>query len=137
MRTDSRARSSRHGIGLRLFIWLTSITILLSILSTVIIVHREQDEIKESLIKEGLSLAAICSESLRTAVFAEDKGMIETVVQGIIMQEGVVSVTVLNDNGKVLFLWSKMHGHAGSCAPFPPVTPRSAARPLACRGPCR
>ena len=123
MRTDSRASSSRHSIGLRLFIWLTSMTILLSILSTVIIVHREQDEIKESLIKEGLSLAAICSESLRTAVFAEDKGMIETVVQGIIMQEGVVSVTVFSDSGKVLFLWSKMREHAtGSDAPFPPVS---------------
>ena len=124
MRTDGRARSSRHGIGMRLFIWLTSITILLSILSTFIIVHREQHEIKESLIKEGLSLAGICSESLRIAVFAEDKGMIETVVQGIIVQEGVVSVVVFNDSGKVLFLWSKMREYAaGSDATFPHVSP--------------
>ncbi len=124
MRTHSRAGSSRHRIGMRLFIWLTSITILLSILSTVIIVHREQREIKESLIKEGLSLAAICSESLRTAVFAEDKAMIEAGAQGIITQEGVVSVTVFNDSGKILFLWSKKRKRdAVSDTTFPPESP--------------
>lgn len=72
MSADRRAGSSRHRIGVRLFIWLTSITIILSTLSTFLIVYRQQHEIKESLIKEGQSLAAICSESLRTAVFAED-----------------------------------------------------------------
>ena len=124
MRTDRRASSSRHRIGVRLFIWLTSITVFLYILSTFIVVYRLQHEIKESLIKDGLSLAGICSESLRTAVFAEDKGMIETVVQGIIVQEGVVSVAVFNDSGKALFLWSKMHEYsAGSSAKFPPVSP--------------
>src|SRR5208283_6060888 len=115
MRTDRRAGSSSHGIGVRLFIWLTSITILLYVLSTFIVVYRQQHEIKESLIKDGMSLAGICSESLRTAVFAEDKGMIETVVRGIIMQEGVVSVAVFDESGKALFLWTKMHEYsAGS-----------------------
>ena len=124
MRTDSRAGSSRHHIGVRLFIWLTSITILLHILSTFIVVYRQQHEIKESLIKDGLSLTEICSESLRPAVFAENKGMIETVVQGIIVQEGVVSVVVFNDTGKTLFLWSKVRQYsAGSSAKSPPVSP--------------
>lgn len=124
MRTDSRDSSSRHRIGMRLFIWLTSITILLSILSTFTVVYRQQHEIKESLIKEGLSLAAICSESLRTAVFAEDKRMIETVAQGIIVQEGVVSVAVFNDGGKALFLWNKMREYdAGNSEKFPRLSP--------------
>jgi signal transduction histidine kinase len=123
MSTDRRAGPSRHRIGMRLFLSLTSITILLYVLSTFIIVYTQQHEIKESLIKEGLSLAGICSESLRTAVFAEDKGMIETVVQGIIIQEGVVSVTVYNDSGKTLFLWSKMRQYAAGSGPgFPPVS---------------
>jgi signal transduction histidine kinase len=109
---------------MRLFIWLTSITILLSILSTFTVVYRQQHEIKESLIKEGLSLAAICSESLRTAVFAEDKRMIETVAQGIIVQEGVVSVAVFNDGGKALFLWNKMREYdAGNSEKFPRLSP--------------
>ncbi|HKN19029.1 MAG TPA: ATP-binding protein [Dissulfurispiraceae bacterium] len=124
MRTGGRVSSSRHRIGMRLFIWLTSMTILLFILSTFTVVHRQQREIKESLIKEGLSLAGICSESLRTAVFAEDKGMIETVVRGIIMQEGVVSVAVFDESGKALFLWSKIPDYAAvNSAKFPPVAP--------------
>ncbi len=124
MRADGRAGSSRHGIGVRLFIWLTLITILLSVLTTFIVVFAQQNEIKESLIKEGLSLAAICSESLRTAVFAEDKGMIETVVQGIIVHEGVVSVAIFDDRGKALFLWSKTREYAaGKSVKFPPVSP--------------
>lgn len=121
MRKDRLSETRRQSIGMRLFVTLTMMTILLSVLFTSVILYRHQREIKESLIKEGQSLAAICSESLRTAVFAEDKEMIETIVQGVIAWEGVISVTVFNDSGKILFLRSRMGG--GGEAPvqkFPP-----------------
>ncbi len=81
---------------------------------TLFAVIREGNNAKEGLREQGNLLAGVLSRSLIVGVFAENQRLLADAAEGITDLKNVVSVSIYNEDLKVLCERSKMPGEKGS-----------------------
>jgi signal transduction histidine kinase len=95
--------SCRKKFGFRIFS--SFIIVIFSVLTVFALFHAYQESraVKERLIKKGEMMTHFLVHGSQTAVFAEDKEALEDIIEGIINQEEVLSVSVYSHDLNVIY----------------------------------
>jgi len=96
--------------ALRLFGIFSGLFLLLVASLSYFMVMREQKSISDELQGEGIIIASLLSESLRTWIFAENVTMLEVSLNDISSRLHIASVSVFNAQGKIIFGTDKGEG---------------------------
>ncbi len=97
------ADNFRNSFGFKVFRAFGLTLLAVSFVFTSSLVYYQSRAVKESLVKEGNMLAGLLSYSARTWVFAENREMLQTEVQGFMGQKNVVAVLVYNAERSLIY----------------------------------
>lgn len=86
----------------KIFLVFVAAVLLIFSVFTAILAYRQYHALRENLLKTGESVAELLAYSVRTGVFAENKGILKNVIHGAMLQKDVLSVIIADAQGKVL-----------------------------------
>src|SRR5208282_5213486 len=92
----------KQSFGLKLFKSFTLAIVVVLLIFTTLFVYYQNKAVKEQLVKEGKMLAGLLAFNSRTAVFAENAGLLKDAVQGVMNQKNVMGVSIYTAEGRVL-----------------------------------
>ena len=88
--------------GVKLFLIFTIFIFAISFSFTVFFIHHQSKSLKDTLIYNGRLFARILSYSSKIGVFSENEKLLKDPVEGILRQDGVLEVSVFNQQGELL-----------------------------------
>lgn len=93
----------RKSFGFRIFIaFITVVFISLSVFS-LIHIYQESRIAKENLIKKGKIVAGFLANSSKTAVFAENREALRYLIEGVIDEKEIISLSIYSEEWNVLY----------------------------------
>ncbi len=95
--------------AVKVFVAFTILIFIISFSFTAFYVHHQYRSLTDTLIKNGKLLAGILAYNSRIGVFSENEALLKDPVEGIIVQEGVLEVSIFNSEG-VLLNRQERHG---------------------------
>jgi len=100
-------KNYRESFSTKVFYAFSVFIVIVSSVFTFFFIHHQTKNIKEDLKKRGTMLSGLLAYDSRTGIFAENKDLIENAVQGIMNQEGVLSVSIFTPDKKAFFIKQK------------------------------
>jgi len=102
MRLLNFTRRYRESFGAKTFYLFTLFIIAISIIFIGFFINHQNSALKNSLIHDGKQLAGFFSYTSKLAVFAENRDLLEDMVEGIMQNKEVILVQAFNSSGKEL-----------------------------------
>ncbi len=104
-------KKCKESFSIKVFNIFTVFIIIVSSVFTSFFVHHQTKNIKNDLTKRGAMLSGFLAYSSRTGVFAESVDLFKDAVQGVMSQEGVLSVSIFTANKENFFIKQKNSSH--------------------------
>jgi len=101
----------RESFSAKMFIIFGAFITIVSAVFTILYVNHEATEIKLNLFKQGEVLSGLLAHSSRTGVFAENKDLLEDAAQGIMSQDGVLTVSIFTPDKRPILDKTKNPSH--------------------------
>jgi len=95
-------KSLNEKFGVKLFALFAAFIIVVSFSFTVFFIDHQRQSLHDTLINKGQLLARVLAFSSRIGVFSENEGLLKDPIEGILCQEGVVEVSIFNQQGDLL-----------------------------------
>jgi signal transduction histidine kinase/CheY-like chemotaxis protein len=95
-------RHFRERFALKFFAVFFSFFILLSSAFILFFIHHQSRALTDTLINEGEVLTGLLAYNSRLGVFSENEVLLKDPIEGILQREEVISVSVFNQDGKLL-----------------------------------
>lgn len=86
----------------KIFLVITLLILFLSVSFTAFFVHNQMKSLTDVLVREGEVLAKSLAYTVRLGVFAENRDLLRDPVEGVLLNNEVMQVSVFNSNGKLL-----------------------------------
>lgn len=86
----------------KIFLVIILLIFFLSVSFTVFFVHNQSKSLADVLVREGEVLAKSLAYTVRLGVFAENRDLLKDPVDGVMLNNEVLQVSVFNSNGKLL-----------------------------------
>jgi len=102
MNLFEKLKIRRDSVGLRFFLLFTLFIAVISVSFTVFFYQQQRNSLTDSLTGEGKLLARLLAHNIRLGVFAENAELLKDPVEGILEHEGVLFVSVVTAEGKLL-----------------------------------
>ncbi len=93
----------RRSFGFKIFGAFVAVIIVVLSFFSVLHAYQETRSVKNRLIKKGEVISRFLAGSLKTAVFAENKEAMKNIIEGVIGEEEVISVSIYSPEGKVIY----------------------------------
>jgi len=95
-------RSLNERFGVKLFALFAVFIIIISFSFTVFFINHQRQSLRDTLIHKGQLLARVLAFSSRIGVFSENEALLKDPIEGILRQQEVVEVSILNRQGDLL-----------------------------------
>jgi signal transduction histidine kinase len=95
-------KSLNEKFGVKLFALFAAFMIIVSFSFTVFFIDHQRQSLHDSLMNKGQLLARVLAFSSRIGVFSENENLLKGPIEGILRQEGVMEVSILNLQGDLL-----------------------------------
>ncbi|MRR07662.1 MAG: hypothetical protein EG828_12155 [Deltaproteobacteria bacterium] len=102
MNIINELKNRRDSVGLRFFLLFTLFIAVISVSFTVFFFQQQRGALTDSLAGEGKLLARLLAHNTRLGVFAENAELLKDPIQGILEHEGVLFVSIVTAEGKLL-----------------------------------
>ncbi|MDD2335387.1 MAG: ATP-binding protein [Geobacteraceae bacterium] len=86
----------------KIFLVITLLVLFLSVSFTAFFVHNQMKSLTDVLVREGEVLAKSLAYTVRLGVFAENPDLLRDPIDGVLLNNEVIQVSVFNSNGKLL-----------------------------------
>lgn len=106
MRILSRIREK---FGLKVFAGYLVLVLALSIAFSIIFIRHQSKDLTDNLLERGKALVELVSYDSRLGVFSENLEFLDSVAEGVMRQEGVLSFDVFSLNGKAFYRKGIIH----------------------------
>lgn len=93
----------RKSFGYKIYMSFSLSILIISLIISGGFILYQQRNVKDNLIREGRMLADLLAHHSRTGIFAENRGLLEDSVRGIMNQQNVLAVSIFASEGKPLF----------------------------------
>ncbi len=93
----------REKFGLKVLAGYLVVVLTLSIAFSVIFIRHQSKNLSNNLMERGKAIAELASYDARLGVFSENRGFLDSVAEGVMRQEGVLSFDVFSLDGKPFY----------------------------------
>ncbi|MBI5749626.1 MAG: GAF domain-containing protein [Nitrospinae bacterium] len=101
----------RHGFRARVFWYITSIVIGISVFFTAVVIYQQEKLLKQDLINKGISVVRNLAHDSELGVFTESRDFLEPVImQSVRYESNVLYAAIYNLNGKPLSVHTDVKG---------------------------
>lgn len=92
----------RNSFGLKIFLLFTAFIAIVSVSFTFFFFHHQRTVLRENLAGEGRLLSSLLAYNVRLGVFAENGDLLKDAVEGVLLHDEVLFVTIVTHEGKLL-----------------------------------